>query len=157
MPFCSNCGAAMEGRFCGKCGATAGDSVTPAGAVAPPPAVPTSAGLSTNAASAISYVLGFITGILFLVLEPYNRNKLVRFHAFQSIFLSVACFAVSIVLQIFIGIMAAISYSLVFILSPISMLFGLAIFGLWLYLIWKTYQGVKVVLPIIGPLAEKQA
>ena len=47
------------------------------------------AGLPENTAAALCYLLGLVTGIIFLVLEPYNKNKLIRFHAFQSIFLHV--------------------------------------------------------------------
>ena len=103
------------------------------------------------------YLLGFITGILFLVLEPYNRNKTVRFHAFQSIFLNVAWFALWIVIHILFGILATITGGLILVLSPLLLLVGLAFFALWLYLMWKAYQNQKVVLPVIGPLAEKQA
>ena len=46
--------------------------------------------MTDNVASALCYLLGLITGIIFLVLTPYNRNPVVRFHAFQSIFLNVA-------------------------------------------------------------------
>ena len=47
--------------------------------------------MADNVASTLCYVLGLITGILFLVLPPYNKNPVIRFHAFQSIFLHVAC------------------------------------------------------------------
>src|SRR5512138_235065 len=94
MAFCSNCGAQVDGRFCAKCG-------TPVtGETSPPAGVPSSASaspLSANAAGALAYVLGLITGIIFLVLEPYNKDRLVRFHAFQSIFLNVAVIVISIV------------------------------------------------------------
>src|SRR5271165_5245073 len=94
MPFCATCGATVEGRFCAKCGTAV------AGAAAPPPQTPpayqpppapvvTNAPMADNVASTLCYALGFITGILFLVLAPYNQNRTVRFHAFQSIFLSV--------------------------------------------------------------------
>jgi uncharacterized membrane protein len=104
--------------------------------------------MTDNVAATLCYVLGFISGIIFLVLEPYNKSKIVRFHAFQSIFLSVVWIAVWIVLGIILP------WSLYFTLSPII---SLAFFILWLFLLWKTYQDQKVVLPVIGPLAEKQA
>lgn len=104
------------------------------------------AGLSENAAAALCYVLGLITGIVFLVLQPYNQNRLIRFHAFQSIFLHVACIVIIFVAGIvFRGF-------LVF-LMPIV---WLAVFALWIYMIVKAYQGSKVVLPVVGPLAEQQ-
>src|SRR5438270_14094327 len=87
MPFCPRCGAPVEGRFCAKCGASMMDAPgTPQGAATPgyppPPPVATSGGLQENVAAALCYALGFITGILFLVLEPYNKNRNIRFHAF---------------------------------------------------------------------------
>ena len=104
MPFCASCGAQVEGRFCAKCGSTVGAAgAAPQAAPSYPPPVPppTAAGMADNAASALCYVLGFITGILFLVLAPYNQNRTVRFHAFQSIFLNVGLFVVAIALGIF--------------------------------------------------------
>jgi uncharacterized membrane protein len=162
MVFCASCGAQVEGRFCAKCGAPAG-AVTGGGAPQPaggPPATSTQAasgGLSENAASALCYVLGFITGILFLVLAPYNQIRAVRFHAFQSIFLNVAWIAVWIVMTIFGTMIATISFMLATLWGLFSLLVSLAILVLWIYMIVKAYQGDKVVLPVVGPLAEKQA
>jgi uncharacterized membrane protein len=123
-------------------------------AVPPPGATPgaAAAGMTDNAASALCYVLGLITGILFLVLAPYNQNKTIRFHAFQSIFMSVACIVFSMVFNmiIFSGLHM---FSLLF-LSP---LISLAFFVLWIYMIITAYQGKTVVLPVIGPIAQKQA
>jgi uncharacterized membrane protein len=155
MAFCPKCGAPVEGSFCGQCGTALGAPAGPGGATPPPAA--TTAGMADNVAGTLCYVLGFITGILFLVLEPYNRNKKVRFHAFQSIFLSVAWFGFWIVLQIVFSILMAMSWAMFSLVSGLSMLVGLAFFVLWLYLLWKTYQDQKVVLPVVGPLAEKQA
>lgn len=114
-----------------------------------------SAPLSENVAATLCYVLTIITGVLFLVLEPYNKNRNIRFHAFQAIFL----FLVALVCRIALGILftALWSVSGFFLVSALSMLFGLACFILWIYMLVSTYQGKKVVLPVIGPLAEKQA
>jgi uncharacterized membrane protein len=84
------------------------------------------------------------------VLEPYNRNRAVRFHAFQSIFLSVAV----IILHVVISSFSVMSLALTLLLS---MLLSLASLLIWLFMMWKTYQGEKVVLPVVGPLADKQA
>ncbi len=141
--YCSNCGTQFEGKFCPQCGTTAPGT-------APPPAGPTaqSEGMADNVAGTLAYLLGFITGILFLVIAPYNKNRNVRFHAFQSIFVSAGL----MILQIAVN--AVLPWAVSLALSP---LIGLAGLVLWIYLLVKTYQGQKVVLPIVGPLAEKQA
>jgi uncharacterized membrane protein len=146
MPFCPNCGAPAEGSFCQACGR----SLQPAG-------VSASSGLPDNAAGALCYLFGFITGIVFLLLEPYNRNRLIRFHAFQSIFLSLAWFVLWIgwtILATVLGVLPVIG-------AVMTGLFGIVLWlgfvVLWIVLLVKTYSGSKLVLPVIGPLAEKQA
>src|SRR5579883_1219025 len=67
-----------------------------------------SSGLSDNAASGLCYLFGLITGIIFLVMEPYNKKPNIRFHAFQSIFLNVAWIAIYIVIAILSAILAAV-------------------------------------------------
>jgi uncharacterized membrane protein len=107
--------------------------------------------MQDNVASALCYVLGFITGIVFLVMEPYSKNRAIRFHAFQSIFLSVALIALEIVLGF---ILTVLPWSLYF---TVWRLFGLAWFALWVFTIYSAYQGKTLLLPIVGPLAQKQA
>ena len=158
MPFCPTCGSPVEGRFCAKCGSAA-DPVAAPPSAAPggspgAPAVAT-AGMTDNTAAALCYVLGLLTGILFLVLAPYNQKKNIRFHAFQSIFLNVAWIVFWIALNIVFAIMGRIlGFWLVAMLSP---LLGLAFFVLWILMIVWAYQGKTVVLPVIGSLAQQQA
>jgi uncharacterized membrane protein len=128
---------------------------SPAGAGVQP--VAAQAGLSENAASALCYVLGLITGILFLVIAPYSQNRAVRFHAFQSIFLNVAWIGIWIVETVISVMLRRISFALYSVLGILFTLVGLAFFVLWIFMIVKAYQGQKVVLPIVGALAEKQA
>ena len=110
-----------------------------------------SASLTSNDAGALCYLLGAITGIAFLLIQPYSQDREVRFHAFQSIFLTVAWF----ILWMAISIITSISvFGFLYILTPLISLAG---FVLWVYLMFQTYQGRKVVLPVIGPLAEQQA
>jgi uncharacterized membrane protein len=172
MAFCANCGAEVQGRFCAKCGAPAPAAGASAGAAPPPPQPPPAspfpaaagpapaaqaAGLEENLACALCYVLGLLTGILFLVLAPYNQNRLIRFHAFQSIFLNIAWIAIYIVLSI-VGIAL---FSIPFLGAMLSIVLHLAaflgFFILWLMLMYKAYNRERWVLPFIGPLAEKQA
>jgi uncharacterized membrane protein len=108
-------------------------------------------------ACALCYLLGWLTGVLFLVLEPYNKNRNIRFHAFQSIFMNIACFVVWIASVVILGILHFIPFigtALSVLLYP---LLGLGFFGLWLFLMYKAYNKERFVIPIIGPLAEKQA
>jgi uncharacterized membrane protein len=154
MAFCPNCGSQVDGRFCAKCGAAVsvtggtGTAAAPAPAAAPQAGV-AAAGLTDNVASALCYALGLITGILFLVLAPYNQNRKIRFHAFQSIFLHVA----AIVVWVAFLVLSAISGGLLIFVSP---LIWLGFFVLWIVMMIKAYQDQKLVLPVIGPLAEKQ-
>lgn len=110
--------------------------------------------MTDNVAGALCYVLGLITGILFLVIAPYNQNKTVRFHAFQSIFYHVAVIAFWIVWTIISIIMP---WFIKAALGLIGLLIGLGVFCLWIFLIYKAYNNEKMMLPIIGALAEKQA
>ncbi len=157
MAFCPKCGASAEGRFCPNCGAPvsapAGDSPQAGAAPQTAPAQ----GLSDNAASALCYLAGFITGILFLVLEPYNRNPPVRFHAFQAILFSVAMVVIWMVWTFVSGALMALPFVGVFISGLLALAISLASLGAWLFLMWKAYNGQKFVAPIIGPFAEKQA
>jgi uncharacterized membrane protein len=158
MAFCATCGASVEGRFCAKCGSSvvsggASPAAGNSGTAAPPAAA--GAPMADNVASALCYVLGLITGIIFLVIQPYNRNRTVRFHAFQAIFMHVAMIALYIVLGIVFGIMINIlPFSLIALMWPVI---GLGFFGLWLFLIISAYQGKQVELPVIGPFARQQA
>ena len=123
----------------------------------PPPAT-ADGGLTENVAAALCYFLGLITGILFLVLEPYSRSKTIRFHAFQSIFLNVAMIVVMIALTIVFSILRAIlPFGMWFLFSLIDLVIWLGFMVLWLFLMFKAYQNQKLVIPIIGQLAEKQA
>lgn len=102
-------------------------------------------GLADNMAGALAYVT-IIPAILFLVMEPYNRNRFIRFHAFQCLFTAVAFMAIGIVLN-FIPVLG-------WIVALFMPLIGLV---LWVLLVVMAYQGKKFKLPVIGDLAEKQA
>ena len=169
MPYCANCGSPVEGAFCPNCGRPVGQAT---GGAYPPPAggapqgqyyqqggypPPAAAGLTENVAGALCYLAGLITGIIFLVVAPYNTNRTVRFHAFQSIFFNIAWVAIWIVEMIVSAVLTGIP-----VLGwMLSMLLWAAIalggFILWLLLMWKAYKGDRLMLPVIGPLAEKQA
>jgi uncharacterized membrane protein len=156
MAFCPSCGAQVEGNFCGTCGKPVGSAQTP-GAASYQPA-PGATGMQENLASALCYLLGLITGVLFLVLEPYNKNPRIRFHAFQSIFLNIALVVVAIGLSILGAVMGTIIPIIGHLMTAmVGMVIWIGSIVLWLVLLIKTYNGGKIVLPIIGPLAQKQA
>lgn len=124
-------------------------------ASAPTPTPAASSGMTNNVAGALCYLLGFITGVIFLVIEPYKNDKFVRFHAFQSIFASLICMVASWVLSaILIGML--FSGGLGFALMLLRLV-QLAIFLLFVFLMYKAYSNEQFKLPIIGDLAAKQA
>jgi uncharacterized membrane protein len=142
----------MGGQFCPKCGAATGAA---APSVRPERiSVPT---LSVNGASALCYLFGFITGIVFLVLAPYNRERLVRFHAFQSILLSVAVALLHILISFVAVLMGGVNVALGVAVSALHSVVSLGFFLVWVFMMWKSYMGVKVMLPGIGEIAERQS
>lgn len=166
MKYCQKCGAQIandELKFCSQCGAPlqagADQPAQPAqsGQPAPAPAPVAAGGMEDNIAGLLCYVVGFITGIIFLVIAPYNQRPFVRFHAFQSIFFNVAYIVIYIVLIILSGIFSFISPALAGVFWALTMLVGLAAFVVWILLMYKAYSNAKFKLPIIGQIAENQA
>ena len=86
MSFCQSCGTALadNGAACAVCAGRAHQERggSDAGAA--------STGLQNNAVAALAYLGGLITGILFLVIDPYKTDRFVRFHSLQSIFFNIA-------------------------------------------------------------------
>ena len=149
--FCNHCGAPMAAAVAAPAGAAA--AAPPTYAVQPLAAA--GSGLSENAAAAIAY-LTIIPAILFLVIEPYNKMPFVRFHAFQSIGLTVVWFALWIavtVLRVALHFIPLIG--LLFLLVDLAICVGM--FIVWLIAIMKASKGEWYKLPFIGEFAEKQA
>jgi len=142
--------------FCSVCGTQVADGTTlcPAHASGSPGGATLSAqstGMSDNVAGMLAYVT-IIPAIVFLLVAPYNRNKFIRFHSFQSIFFTVAWIALSIALSILASI--PVLGWLTLLIWPVIGLAGLAI---WVILLIKANQGQMWKLPMIGDMAEKQA
>jgi uncharacterized membrane protein len=178
-PVCHN-EVAPQSAFCGHCGATiaapaseaappptaytapptaytAPPTAAPVGAY-PAPAATTSEGLSPNAAAAISYIT-IIPAILFLILDPYKKMPLVRFHAFQCIGLAVCWFAFWVVIAVASMLLAVIPgvRMLILLIPFLYAAMGLGVFILWIMAILKASKGEFFKLPIIGDFAMKQA
>jgi uncharacterized membrane protein len=126
----------------------------------PPPGATSAAGpaaMDDNVVAALCYLLGVLTGILFLVLEPYNRNPVIRFHAFQSIFVWIAAIVTGMVLSVLAYPLAALPFIGWLIVLLLWLAFSVGILVLWVFLMYKAYNKERFVLPVIGPLAEKQS
>ncbi len=121
------------------------------------PQAPTtqSGGLKPNIAAALGYFF-WPLAIVWLVIEPYNKDRFIRFHSFQMLGLAVAGVVLSIVMTVLSVVLAMVPYVslILFILWP---LFGLAMLGVWVFLMYKSYNNEKYKLPVIGDFAEKQA
>jgi uncharacterized membrane protein len=146
MAFCTGCGKEVPAgaAACPSCGqASAG------AAVAAPMA--SSSGLTDNVAGALAYVT-LIPAIVFLVMEPYNKNRFIRFHAFQCLFLHGALIALWIALTL-VAMIPVVGL----ILIPVWFVLWLGSVVLWVILVLKAYQGQKFKLPGIGDIAEQQA
>ncbi len=138
MAFCTGCGKEVPAgaAACPGCGQATGSSA--------PVVSASGGGLTDNVAAALAYL--FIPAIIFLVIEPYNKNRFVRFHCFQSLFYTLACVVVNIGLG-FIPLLGIV----------VGMLLSLLEFVLWIVLLIKAFQGQKFKLPFIGDIAEQQA
>jgi len=176
MAFCANCGAKVgdNDKFCASCGAARVPGAPAAQPSPPPPPVSTapageyqgaqpgaqpvggsqpnagtagdsSTGLKANIAGLLCYLFGWVTGIIFLVLE--KKSQFVRFHAAQSI----VVFGFFTVLNI---LLAIIFTQLWFLGTFLNVIIGLAAFLLWLFLMYKAYQGEAYKLPIAGDIAQ---
>ena len=102
----------------------------------------TSTGLDENLAGMLCYLLGWITGLIFFLIE--KDNKFVRFHALQSLI----TFGGLTVLFMFLGFIPFVGWMLFPVLAIVQLI-------LWILLMVKAYQGVQFKLPVIGDLAEK--
>ena len=103
-----------------------------------------STGMQPNLAACLSYVLGWITGLIFYLIE--KENKFVRYHAMQSI-VTFAGLNVICMILMFIPIIGWILVPIVSLLS----------FGLWIILMIKAFQGEKFKVPYAGDIAEKNS
>jgi uncharacterized membrane protein len=158
MPHCTKCGAEVppNAQFCQSCGQPQPASAAPAPAPAHIYPAAATSGLSENAAATLSYVLGWITGIIFYLID---KRPYVRFHASQSIVTFGGLHLIRIVLGMIFGYgfffgghwggfgIGLLLISCVGILSLV----------LWIVCMIKAYQGERFMVPIAGDIAVNLA
>ena len=114
--------------------------------------------MDTNVVGALTYVAGFVTGIVFLLLDPYKSNSFVRFHAFQSIFFNVAWVAFWIVWMILSAVLTPLTAGIFGLIAvPLMLVITVAGFGIWIFLMVQAYQQKLFRLPIVGKFAAEHA
>lgn len=153
MAFCAKCGAAVpdNSSFCAACG-------TPVGATAAPPGAPAVASgsqsqMSENVAGLLSYVLGWITGLIFYFVD---KRPYVRFHAAQSIVVFGGLHIIYFVLAAFFGMsLFTGGFGGFSILWALYGLVDLGAFVLWIVLMIKAYQGTRFRVPLAADIADK--
>lgn len=113
------------------------------------------AGLEPNVAGALSYLLGALTGVLFLVID--GQRPFVRFHAMQAIIVTVAAVVLSVALGIVGTVLAFIPILGWLVGFLLSIAFSGAALILWLYLMYRAWQGDEWEVPIAGRYARQLA
>jgi uncharacterized membrane protein len=114
--------------------------------------------LGENVVGALAYSLGFVTGIIFYVLG--KQNSFVRFHSVQSIVVFGGLAALSVGINILLGVFVFVPVlGRVFVAlgGVVMWVVGLVGFVLWIVLLVKAYQGERFELPVVGPLASNYA
>jgi uncharacterized membrane protein len=169
MCVCRSCGAALaaDTRLCESCGAPTAlrTGVSASAVVSSPEAAAVSDSgetgsktMDTNLAGTLTYLAGFVTGIVFLVLDPYKSNSFVRFHAFQSIFFNVAWIGFGIVWTILSAFLTPSTGGIFrLVMASMMVIFSLAGFGIWILLMYQAYQQKLFGLPILGKFAAQRA
>jgi uncharacterized membrane protein len=145
MAFCKACGTELGGAaFCPKCGASQTAAAVP---MATAPAA-SSEGLAENVAGLLCYAVGWLTGIIFLLID---KRPFVKFHAAQSIVVFGALTILKVGLGIVMGIGGFVGFGL---WAMISMVLGLLGLVLWILLMIKAYQHELFRVPIAAPIAD---
>ena len=127
----------------------------------PVPMAKSSTGLDENVAALLSYIFGWVSGLIFFLIEKDSR--LVRFHAMQSILFNVLFGVIGIVLWIFMFILLLITSQISGVVSTLVTLIATLIWialviGIlvgWILCLIKAFQGQYFKLPVIGQFAEK--
>ncbi len=145
MAFCKSCGQEIgSANFCSKCGANQGAPAPAGGSSASP-----TEGLAENVAGLLCYVLGWLTGIIFLMID---KRPWVRFHAAQSIVVFGGLFVIRIALIFMSSLIGGVlGYGM---LSMLGLVIGLGALVLWILLMIKAYKHETFKVPIAAGIAE---
>jgi len=146
---CPHCEFKMPetAAFCPGCGRPMQAAMTAKGKVG---------GLPENIAGALAY-FSFLPAIVFLLVEPYRRNRFVRFHSVQCLLISAAALLLGGLLKL-----ASLLLFVIPVLGPllvvlIDMAAILALLLIWLVLVVKALQGHALSLPVLGEVADRYA
>jgi uncharacterized membrane protein len=156
MAHCTKCGAAVAdgAGFCPSCGAPVSSAAAASTSAAP--VVAGSTGMQENVAGGLSYVLGWITGLIFYFID---KRPFVRFHAAQSIVVFGGLHILSIVLGMVFGVGMLMPHGGGVVAGAGMMglwsLLGIVELVLWILLMVMAFQGKKFRLPIAADLADK--
>ena len=153
MAFCKACGQDIgTSAFCPKCGANQGTAVAPGATPATAPvAAPSTEGLAENVAGLLCYLPGpgWIIALVFFLID---KRSFVKFHAAQSLVLTVGLVVFYIALGIFMAMLHVLHiFFLGILLYP---LIGLGIFLLLIFMMYKAYLNERFKLPVVGEIAE---
>jgi uncharacterized membrane protein len=119
----------------------------------PPSAASGTASLAPNVAGALAYVLGIITGVIFLVIE--KEDRFVRFHAAQSVAVSLVLVVISIGLSVLSTALVFVPILGLIVAFLLSVVLFFGTFVLWVLLMWRAYQGREWEVPVAGGIARK--
>lgn len=146
MPYCTQCGAEVTDidRFCRRCG-TAQPALGPIGQRAQ-----TGSSISPRAASILCYVpwLGWIASLFVLATDRFRRDRDVRFHAYQGLYIFVAWLLVHWVIGFWQTFLPGPDL-------PFDKLLEFLILILWIVMLVKTSKGECFSVPVVGELAER--
>jgi len=150
MPFCTQCGTTVEPAavFCAKCGARQPGGATAARASAGEEWLKS---ISASTAGTLCYVpfAGWVAALIFLATQRFREDRLVRFHAFQGLYLFVVWLLVDIAIGSFFGFAGVVVRRAVTGSLKLSVLCG------WIYMLYKTSHGELIRLPFLGELADR--
>lgn len=145
MPFCTSCGTAVSERavFCQNCGRP-----QPVAGVPPATGDPLG-GMSAGNVATLCYLpwIGWILSLVVLATNRFRNDGLVRFHAFQGMYLAVVWLVVDIALDPALRLSG--------IRRPLIPLLQLGLLGVWIFMLIRTHARQLVRLPVLGELAER--